>query len=245
LDGQGFGVLVDSGNHNWSLSNYIDMNLGIPQGVLDVNNAQAIAFTPDLRYAFVTGFDRYVQGLNSTDLFINPLNPAGGNVGIIYNPFNLDFQDGLLPRDPMIAGLSLEDVDAKLLAATRPTPLSFPDNLVVSPDGALLYVAFKGQNVIVAYSIPEIIKQVEFSYNRSPRFFGKITYATDRFAVNDLLNETVQPNNKIDVKSDYRLIFTGVFAPTFVVPDKDPNADGIQNDRAPIATGFAPQGLAA
>ena len=61
----------------------------------------------------------------SHDPFVNLTLPAGGNIGIIQDP---------LGSNP------------KLVGATRPIPFSFPDNLVLSPDGKYLYAAYRSIN---------------------------------------------------------------------------------------------------
>jgi hypothetical protein len=129
-DAKGFGVLTinnnDPQNFSASVKNFA-LNLGKDNDYFDVNNGVGIAFLPGVPgsnhpedYAFVTGanipntvtivkkgFDVSLNLRRDQDQ-LDPVRPAGGNIGII--------------RDPL--------GNAKLIAATRPIPLSFPDNLV-------------------------------------------------------------------------------------------------------------------
>jgi DNA-binding beta-propeller fold protein YncE len=134
-DGRGVGILRGSGA-SYSVS-YIPMRLGTIFDAFDVNNASAIVFTPDHQYAFVTGYNRFTQGVLGRD---PALGPAGGNVGVIKDPL------GPAPQ---------------LVAATDQVPNSFPDNLVISADGTRLYAAFRSVGVVEAFDVNEIRQTVE------------------------------------------------------------------------------------
>ena len=54
-----------------------------------MNSAQGVVVTQDLKYAFVTGFNRFFQGVPSSDPDVSRRDPAGGNVGIIRDPFGI------------------------------------------------------------------------------------------------------------------------------------------------------------
>jgi hypothetical protein len=83
-------------------------------------------------YAFVTGFNRFIQGNTQHDPDFGFGPPAGGNVGIIKDPF------GAQP---------------KLVAGTRMIPFGYPDNVVVSADGKLLTAAYPGVNGVFVFDV--------------------------------------------------------------------------------------------
>ncbi len=132
-DGQGFGSV------SGILEQFAAMNLGIPTDAFDVNNAIAAAVLPDGSYAFVTAFNRFMEGLPSHDPNIRPFT-AGGNIGIVVDPFG----------------------SPKLVAATIMVPLSFPDNLVLSPDGKKLLAGYRGglDRGIYVYDVEKLIATV-------------------------------------------------------------------------------------
>ncbi|MFN0038823.1 MAG: tandem-95 repeat protein, partial [Burkholderiales bacterium] len=143
----GVGLLQRSaGSRAWDLPDFIPLTLGSAVDALDVNNAQAVVITKDLKYAFVSAFNKYIQGVPSRDPDLSKTNPAGGNVGIIRDPFGIH------------AGMS---GPKGLVAATRMLPYSFPDNLVLSNDGKTLWVAYGGITQAQAYDVDALIKQVE------------------------------------------------------------------------------------
>src|SRR5439155_13681251 len=119
----------------------VALNLGPSFDYFDVNNGRGVAILPDLSYAFVTGFDKFIQGNPSHDPNYDLLLPAGGNVGIIKDPLGLS-------GPPTLVG------------ATRPTPLSFPDNLVLSPDGQYLYAGYSGLGAMFVFSVPALLNEV-------------------------------------------------------------------------------------
>ena len=203
--------------------NRVPMELGIPPRsehvyYLEVNNAEAVVFLPDLTYAFVTGYDQYIPGLPDTDPYLDPYHPAGGDVGIIENPLNLPG-----------AG------DSKLIGATRPTPLAFPDNLVLSDDGKYLYAGYRGNHDVFVFDVTKII-----AFLNSPG------------AVVKLFSRPIDDYDlSIDVQADYRLN-TGPY--TFLNPDDplnpnenatDPEFEVADPNAAPVATGGDPEGLSA
>jgi PKD repeat protein len=193
----------------------IDLSIGLPGSSFDVNNARAVAVAPDLSYAFVTGFNRYIKDQPSHDPYVRPRNPAGGNIGIIRDPFHVFSAPG--------AGT--------LVAATRPIPWSFPDNLVLSVDGRTLWAGYYGTHAIFAFDVDQIRNTVE----------GRVISALtgQPFSLDDLQRTPIDDlNGLIDLKADYRRDGTdGVFKVPF---DNPPGS----NPRGPIASGGLPQGLA-
>lgn len=222
-DSQGVGVLQRQADGSWSVTKTVGMNLGVAFDAFDVNNASAVVVTEDMRYAFVMGYNRFIQGNRSHDPDIDRFTPAGSNVGIIRDPFDLHAD---------MAGRK------GLVAATRMTPISFGDNLALSPDGRYLYASYVSQGQVQVFDVPALIAEVENSFMLSPlQQGGQTTYLTDRFAINDLTEGQLAVNTAIDVKADFRLAsFPGGFLYGF--RNFDP-------ERAPLAVGSLPRGLVA
>ena len=206
-DVNGFGVLRASTNRNSGTVDYVSLSLGSTQDYLDVNNGTGIAILPDLSYAFVTGYNKYVQGVPSHDPDYDPLRPAGGNVGIIKDPLGLHGTP-------------------QLVAATRPIPLGFPDNLVLSADGKYLYVAYGGPGAMFVFSVTAMLTELNDPANAQ---------LLDRRPIDDLVSGVVAPNMAIDVRADYRLLGTQSH-PFFGVPPG--------STQGPIAVGGLTRGVA-
>ena len=145
-DNEGFGVLRASANRNSGSVDYLGLHLGPASDYIDVNNGQGVAYLPDLSYAFVTGYDKFVQGDASHDPNYDPRQPGGGNIGIIKDPLGLSG-------------------GPTLVAATRPTPLSFPDNLVLSLDGKYLYAGYTGVSAYFVFSVLAILQELNDPHN--------------------------------------------------------------------------------
>ena len=137
---------------------------------------------PDLSYAFVSGFNRFIQGEVSHDPNLDPLHPAGGNVGIIRDPFG---------------------PEARLVAATRPTPNAFPDNLVLAAGNHLLLAGYRGVDAVFVFDVEQMITTID---ETSSEQLAKVP-------INDL-------NDKIDVRANYRLQVSGAYRaiPVFDIP---------------------------
>ncbi len=140
-DVQGLGVIKATGPTSWEAPRFVNLTLGSTNDSFDVNNAEGVTFTADLRYAFVAGYDQFIQGNPSHDPDMDPLHPAGGNIGVIVDPFG-------------ISGTP------KLLAGTIPVPYGFPDNLVLSSDGHYLYTGFRGNGTVLVYDAQKIIQEL-------------------------------------------------------------------------------------
>ncbi|MHC1770059.1 MAG: putative Ig domain-containing protein [Verrucomicrobiia bacterium] len=165
----------------------------------DVNNAIHVVVLPDLSYAFVAAYNRAIQGIPDHDPNMDPRYPAGGNVGIIADPF------GPAP---------------KLVAATRPTPDAFLDNLALSSDSQMLFAGYRGSRAVFVFDVEEIIKTIN---QTSPeQLLAK--------PVNDL-------NPAIEIRANYRVIPGGYMGASFGTPEGATNG--------PIGTGGQPSGLAA
>ncbi|TVS20372.1 MAG: hypothetical protein EA424_04310, partial [Planctomycetaceae bacterium] len=215
-DTRGFGVLeADESATNWS-TRYVGLHLGSPSDAFDVNNGQGIAVTSDLQWAFITGYNRFIPGIPSHDPYFDPLQPGGSNVGIIRDPFGLEGTP-------------------QLVAATRPIPVGFADNLVLTPDDRHLFVAYPGlPRAVFVYDVREIIDQIESPAN---------AHLLARGPINDLVYGERTNNLLIDIRADYRLLSINLGFAEFGIPDHDP-ANGIFNSNAPIGTGGTPRGLA-
>ena len=106
-------------------------------------------------YAFVTGFNRYIQNAISFDPLLQASltpeeleslrydfrQPVGGNVGVIEDPF------GTFGAPTLIA-------------ATKATELSFPDNLDLTPDGRFLYAGYQSVHAVQRYDVTQILKTI-------------------------------------------------------------------------------------
>jgi YD repeat-containing protein/VCBS repeat-containing protein len=229
-DAKGVGLIVASSDAGNSGVTYVPLDLGAANDYFDVNNAQAVVVTSDLKYAFVTGYDKFIMGDPAHDPNDDPTHPGGGNIGVIRDPFNL------FPLDlPGRKGL---------VAATRPTPYSFPDNLAITDDDKYLYAAYRGNDAVFVYSAKKIVKEVETSLNVKRAGVDSnrpelVDYILNYFPVDDMKDSTVSGSNTdIDVNADFRL---------------DPNKKGsdtsfivVDADHSPIGTGLGtrPQGLA-
>ncbi|MCA9138461.1 MAG: hypothetical protein KDB00_16935, partial [Planctomycetales bacterium] len=178
------GIRLDTGSLDGVFIERVDLrDLGLDPGkrgrqTFGVSNATGVVYIPEdayfskigphPAYALITGYNRNVvddpkHDHNGSPLFIRNalgdtliepsfLTPnastrtpgfsinAGSNIGLI--------------RDPLgIYG------DPELVAATRPTPLGFPDNLAVA--GLNVYAAFRGSRGVFVMDASQMIRSVE------------------------------------------------------------------------------------
>ncbi len=168
----------------------------------DVNNAQGIAYLPAGTlsqsnpghggFLFVSAYNFLNQAVPSR----NPDHPdrrkgvpAGGNIAIVR--------------------LSSDSSDpTRVVAATRPIPFEFLDNLVLSEDGKRLFAAYRGFNdAVFVYDVEEMISEVEFHATRfatqNPTTIGSNHPVF--YPINNLSGTTVTANADIDLNADYRL----------------------------------------
>ncbi|HND23400.1 MAG TPA: putative Ig domain-containing protein, partial [Rhodocyclaceae bacterium] len=134
------GVVIVKGDVGNYTQTTVTLTLGAITDWFDVNNASSVVLSKDTKYAFVVGYNTYIQDVPSHDPNYDPNHPAGGNIGIIRDP---------LGPNPTLVG------------ATREIPMSWPDNAVLSPDGNTLYAAFRGQRVVMAFDVAKMIAVVE------------------------------------------------------------------------------------
>ena len=213
-DPRGLGLIqADASQTSWTVS-YVPMHLGPSTDYFDVNNISAVAILPDLSYAFVSAWNQFIQDDPSHDPNYDPAHPAGSNIGIVKDPFGL-------------AG------GAQLVAATRPIPNAFMDNLVLSPDGKNLYAGYRGNGAVFVFDVPAMLAEVQAGMAFGDRL--------QRFPVDDLVNGQVPVdhfNPLIDIRADYRIMrdSSGFPAKPYTFTTIDPAL-------APIGTGGIPQGL--
>src|SRR5262249_24172886 len=122
-----------------------------PLDNFDVDNAQSVVVTKDLKYAFVSGFALLSTQFSESRIPFSGAIPGGSNVGIIKDPFGLEgFAPGSFTNKP-----------GKLVAATRPIPFGFPDNLVLSNDEKFLYVGYRGIGSVFVFDTEVMRKVIE------------------------------------------------------------------------------------
>lgn len=140
FDATGFGVLTITNNDptqfNATVTKYVPVGLGSFQDYFDVNDVTAATITSDGRYAFVAGFNGKNFGLGAS--IDEPR--AGSNVGIIKDP--------LTDR-------------AQLVAATRPIPNGWTNDLVLSGDDKYLTAVYPGVGSVFMFDVEEIIRTIE------------------------------------------------------------------------------------
>lgn len=214
LDATGFGVLTvtnpDPIKFSASVA-YTGLHLGSNQDYFDVNNANAVVMLPDASYAFVSTFNKFIQGVPGHDPNDGDV-PAGSNVGIIKDPLG----------------------NPQLVAATRPIPVSFADNLALSSDARYLYVGMRTLGSVFVYDVQEMLAELHAAQARGA--------ALDRRPLNDHtggVRSDEVGNVKIDVRADFRIIESRPAAGfyRFGVPT--------DSTHGPIVTGGLPQGLVA
>ena len=222
-DFQGVGLLkvTNAAATEWQVG-AIPLSLGPNTDTFDVNNASDVAVTSDLKYAFVTGINRFDTKLPSQNPFVDPLRPAGSNVGIIRDPFFL-FDDQALPGGD------------GLVAATRPIPLGGAESLVLSPDDSKLYVAYRSKpRAVFVYDVNAIIEEVNKPENQILHQVSFGDPLLTRGPVNDLVDGEFRPNADIDLRADYRVIDLVNGNAIFGVPNHNP--PDVINPHAPIVT---------
>ncbi len=138
-DPKGFGAITITNADPTAFAatvKYGELTLGSAVDAFDVNNAKSVVFSDDLQYAFVVGFNRFQQDIPSRDPNMGIRPAAGGNIGVIQDPFGAPL----------------------LVAATRMAPLSFPDSVVVSGHGRFLSGAYQGIGGLFVYDL-DVIEQ--------------------------------------------------------------------------------------
>ncbi|HEU6455925.1 MAG TPA: hypothetical protein VN201_10695, partial [Roseateles sp.] len=197
------------------------LTLGGTNNSFDVNNASDVIVIPadtfksvlghsHPEYMLVAGYNRYQQGIPSSDpdyALTSPGSgqPSGSNIGIVR--------------------------DGQLLAATTPIPLGVLDNLTLASGYNYLFAAYRGVDVVIpdptlpggvrrstgavmAYNLVNLIGQVEAIYNNSALTPAQKDRMS-RFPIEQLtenaeilpLQEDIQGfNTNMDIKADYRVI---------------------------------------
>lgn len=229
-DANGFGVLTINNNDPGNFvatTTYTPLGLGEPQlgGYLDyfdVNEGVATVITRDGSYAFVAGYNgsNFGARIESVDGV-----QAGSNIGIIENPLT----------------------NPRLVAATRPIPVGFTTDLVLSNDNKYLYASYPNAGGVFVFDVEQIIYTLnhpeEFVLDDLDRGSGY----PDFFDANTAHSATGEDfsyvpiddiNPAISVAADYKIL-EGDWPRnqfTYGVPEGTPYA--------PIGTGGSPRGLA-
>lgn len=172
---------------------------------------------------------------------------AGGNVAIIRDPLG----------DPTFEGVGL-------VAGTRNTPNSFPDNLVLS--GQFLLASYRGNDAVMAFSAAEIVKTIESIVARQGTVDFNLADLHTR-AIDDLqpqvdtraefqffqfvADETGQPLGYLDPQAPATQLI-GLDGSSQSINALDPSFSLAlyftsipSSPRSPIGVGGTPQGLAA
>lgn len=220
-DRKGFGVLEiesDDPLNFIAAVRYAPLSLGVATDYFDVNEGVAVTVTSDRKYAFVAGRNSRAKAEDMRE---------GGNIGIIKDPL------GLKPE---------------LVAATRPIPDSFTNNLALSSDGKYLIASYPTRNLggnAYVFDVEEMIKAIEnpgdYKLDADGRGVG-----TDGFVTSTARNATIADlarvpiddiNPLVSIAADFEITkTTGSNNFDFDVPEG--------TKRAPIGIGGNPKGLA-
>jgi hypothetical protein len=144
---------------------------------------------------------------------------AGGNVGIISN---------------VLGSFASPDTKPTLVAATRPIPNSFPDNIVISPDYRTLLAGYQAINSVLAFDVVQILSTIK-QYNEKDKALARSAGALNIVPIDD-----IQP--LIDVRGDVRF-YSDQGNLVFGTPPTDILGHST-NAFGPITPGRLPRGLA-
>jgi hypothetical protein len=134
-----------------------------PPALFDINGAESIAYSRDGSLAFVMFNNSFDPSDPSTD----PDLGAGGNIGIIQNPFT----------------------EPRFVGATRQVPYSFPDELAVDSTNRYLMASFKGVNQVRAYDIFKLEIAVQFLRRFNHAAIDKPTRPLDDYVLEALTTD--------------------------------------------------------
>lgn len=152
-DNKGTGILkITQNNPAQDLEadiEYINLTLGELGDYFDVNESVATTITNDGSYGFVAAFNgsNFGRGFESIDGV-----QAGSNIGIIKDP---------LGDNP------------QLIAATRPIPLGFTSDLVLSNDEKYLYASYPTGGGVYVFDVEEIFETIDNPSNYIIDEFGR------------------------------------------------------------------------
>ncbi|NJL77654.1 MAG: tandem-95 repeat protein, partial [Richelia sp. SM2_1_7] len=228
-DKKGFGILEiinDESDNFVADTKYVDLRLGPVDDYFDVNNGIALTITRDGQYGFVVG--------NNGGPFLQFGTPredadgvqAGSNIGIILDP---------LGENPQLVG------------ATRPIPLAFATDLVLSSDDKYLYVANPNGVGVMTYDIDEIIYTLnnprDFTIDLLDRSEGSKFFDVNTARKAEFIDFYTVPiddiNPLVSVTADYGIIAEDRPRNQFtygVLEVPDGNGGFVESNRAPIGT---------
>jgi len=223
-DFRGFGVLEVTNNEPGSFAattNYAKLGLSFATDYFDVDEGVAVTIMKDGSYAFVAGRD--TKGNEGESFFPDPR--EGGNIGIIKDP---------LGPNP------------ELVAATRPIPGRYTNNVLLSNDDRYLvgsYPTENGDGEVYVFDVEEIIKAIE---NPEQFFLDGNLLGVDSYGFNentkrpatlaDLEKTPIDElNSDISIAADYEILGKNFGRWNFGVPPG--------STRAPIEIGGDPFGM--
>ena len=183
-DVQGFGVLRVTNAEPTAFAaetSTLGLHLGSAQDTFDVNNGISIAILPanafkavlgeHPAYAFVGAYNRFQQGIASSDpnefpsTLLAASGPSGSNIGIIRDPFGA----------------------AELVGATTSIPIGVIDNLAFASGYNYLFAGFRGTGSVMVYNLVNLIGQVEQTYNDPATQSRLSRFPVDRLYFDQLL----------------------------------------------------------
>ena len=228
-DKKGYGILEiieDEPDNFVADTRYADLRLGPVDDYFDVNNGISVTVTRDGKYGFVVGNNGgpYLQ-------FGTPQEDAdgvqaGSNVGIIEDPL------GENPR---------------LIGATRPLPVAFSSDLVLSPDDKFLYVTNPNGVGVTTYDVNEILYTLDnpgdfkidlLDRSEGSKFFDQRTQRKAEFL--DFFTVPIDDINPlVSVTADYGITAEDRLRNQFtygVLEVPDGNGGFVESSNGPIGT---------
>ena len=163
-------------------NNNVDVLFNAKRDSFDINDAAGIAISPDLKYAFVMGQNRFEQD-NPTrdphytagrfsDVLWQEVYQAGSSIALIKYPFGLP-EDNNLPEgaEPRIAG------------TLRPISNAFSTGVAISGDARTLYGGYGSTGLIGGYDIDALLEVSDSYFDSTVPGLSLRPYY---FALNDL-----------------------------------------------------------
>ncbi len=228
-DDNGYGILEiieDEPDNFVADTRYASLRLGPKDDYFDLNNGVSVTVTRDGQYGFVVGNNSGpFLALGSKTEDVDGVQ-AGSNVGIIEDP---------LGENPQLIG------------ATRPLPVAFSSDLVLSPDDKYLYVANPNGVGVTTYDVDEIIYTLnnpgDFTIDLLDRSEGSKFYDENTARQAKFLDFFTVPiddiNPLVSVTADYGIIAEDRPRGQFtygVLEVPDGNGGFVESSNGPIGT---------